>query len=96
MYKKNEQETLIHYDVQTGKTTFYSNYAPDVKRYLKSPGVTITREIKEDGRIVAVEGELTKGYSLGRRPRKQPQLSAEQIEKLRERMRQLHKRGGGE
>jgi len=22
MYKKNEQETIIHYDVLTGKTTF--------------------------------------------------------------------------
>lgn len=58
MYKKNEQETLIHYDVLTGKTTFYSNYAPDVRRYLQSEGVEITRKIEHDGVVVAVEGEL--------------------------------------
>ena len=96
MYKKNEQETVIHYDVLTGKTTFYSNYAPDVRRYLQSDGVEITRKIEHDGVVVAVEGELTNGFTFSRRPRKRIELSEEYKQVLRERMMKLHKRGGGE
>lgn len=64
MYKKNEQETIIHYDVLTGKTTFYSNYAPDVRKYLQSDGVQITRKIEHDGVVVAVEGNSQTGLPL--------------------------------
>ena len=93
MYKKNEQATLIHYDVLTGKTTFYSNYAPDVRRYLQSEGVEITRKIEHDGVVVAVGGELANGFTFSRRPRKRIELSEEYKQVLRERMMKLHRVG---
>lgn len=33
-YSKIEQETYIHFDVETGETTVYSTYAPDIRNYL--------------------------------------------------------------
>ena len=33
-YSRSEQETMVHFDVETRKTIFYSNYAPDIRKYL--------------------------------------------------------------
>ena len=54
--RKDEQETLIHYDVLTKQTTFYSSYPPDIRKYLLSDGVKITRTVIENDIVVAVEG----------------------------------------
>ena len=53
--RKDEQETLIHYDVLTKQTTVIEN---DI--------------------VVAVQGYMLDGYSLSRKPRKNPELTDEQ------------------
>ena len=76
--RKDEQETIIHYDVLTKQTTFYSSYPPDIRKYLLSDGVKITRTVIENDIVVAVEGHMLDGYSLSRKPRKNPEITDEQ------------------
>lgn len=72
-YSKIEQETYIHFDVDTGETTVYSTYAPDIRYYLKladEGGLELIDTETEDGRIISLSAKLLQGYTLSRKPKK--------------------------
>lgn len=94
-YSLEEQETMIRYDVLAKDYILYSNYAPDIRRYLKleeDGGLLVTlRETDEEGRVIAIEGVLQDTYRISRKPTKKRVMSEEEREVLRERFAKARK-----
>lgn len=90
-YSKIEQETLIHFDVETGETSIYTNYAPDIQHYLKvaeDGGIRITQKEFEDGRVISLSGIMLDTYKMSRKPRKKRVYSEEERDIMRKRLAQ--------
>ncbi|KAF0816578.1 hypothetical protein KIS4809_4645 [Bacillus sp. ZZV12-4809] len=58
-YSREEQETLYNYDPINGTWRAYSTYPPDIKTLLSKADV-IRTETDEAGRVVMVDGYLTR------------------------------------
>ena len=88
-YSKIEQETYIHFDVETGETTVYSTYAPDIRHYLKlaeEGGLELIDTETEDGRVISLSAKLLQGYTLSRKPKKKRIYTDEERESMRQRL----------
>lgn len=95
VYSRSEQETIIHFDVETRKMMFYSNYTPDIRKYLaveKRSGLTITDKEIEDGQVIYIAGELSDDFCFNRFPQKRRQYTEEQLLLLRQRFLNVRKK----
>ena len=89
-YSREEMETVLNYDVISGKWKFWSNYTTHITKLLKLNGVEVTIEsVGESGNITSMSAILdAKQVRLVNKV----VLSEEKRAELSERAKSLHKR----
>lgn len=94
-YSKIEQETYIHFDVETGETTVYSTYAPDIRYYLKladEGGLELIDTETEDGRVISLSAKMCHGYTFSRKPKKKRIYTDEERAAMSQRLASIRKK----
>lgn len=82
---RNEQETLINFDVELDEWTFYSNYPVHIRRW-RDKIIPIREEFYSDRTEKVLEGIINGSAAVyGKRV-----LTDEQREELSERMKAIH------
>ncbi|MEH7116018.1 hypothetical protein V7128_01165 [Neobacillus vireti] len=91
-YSKEEQETTLVYEAETGEWIGYSCYSPHITKIVKLLGIENINAEYEEGREspLSIEFKL-KGNQVSFRKGEKREMSEEQREKAAERMRNLHK-----
>ena len=91
-YSKEEQETSLVYEAETGEWIGYSCYSPHITKILKLIGIENVDAECEDGREspLSIKFKL-KGNQVSFRKGEKREMSEEQKQKAAERMRNLHK-----
>lgn len=91
-YSKEEQETSLVFEAETGEWIGYSCYSPHITKIIKLLGIENINAEFEDGRDspISIKFKL-RGNQISFRKGEKRAISDEQRRKAAERMRNLHK-----
>lgn len=88
-FPKAEQETILNFDVETGKWNLYTSYPPHIRKYREL--VENPREVSDQTGVASLSGTLT---SVNVSVRKKRVLTEEQRAELSERAKRSFAGGG--